>query len=278
MRIPTPLSLALLVASAALAQTQYESPAWSPDGRAIVFVAKPARGDWNIERIGIGGAGRVALTQQSAWDPAWAPDGNSIAFVSTIDGKRQISLMSPDGSKVRQLTHGPMENFHPAWSPDGRRLACASSENGNSRIVVMNADASDPRPITPLGEHARWPAWSPDGPRVAYYNESASSSIRIAVLATAAQSVLFDSGLTRTVLDWSPDGREIAFTRGAGTELGIDVLEVGSGTVRRVLGSELGPGEPRWSPDGKSLLFSTHSPPGIAMLKVSDSVVTAVIK
>ncbi len=87
----------------------------------------------------------------------------------------------------------------------------------------------------------------------------------------AAQVKLFDSGLTRTLLDWSPDGKEIAFVRGAGNELGIDALEVKSGTVRRVLGSELGPGEPRWAPDGKKLLFSTHSPPGIAILNVSES-------
>ena len=75
--------------------------------------------------------------------------------------------------------------------------------------------------------------------------------IWVADLASAAQVKLFDSGLTRTLLDWSPDGKEIAFVRGAGNELGIDALEVKSGTVRRVLGSELGPGEPRWAPDGK---------------------------
>jgi dipeptidyl aminopeptidase/acylaminoacyl peptidase len=86
---------------------------------------------------------------------------------------------------------------------------------------------------------------------------------------------LFDSGLTRTLLDWSPDGKEIAFVRGAGKELGIDVLEVASGRVRRVLGNELGPREPRWSPDGKRLLFSIHSPPGIAILNVADSSVFA---
>ncbi len=137
-----------------------------------------------------------------------------------------------------------------------------SSEKGTSRIVVITADGSDAKPITPAGMRARWPAWSPDGRRIAYYVESSHGAIWVADLASAAQSKLFDSGLTRTLLDWSPDGKEIAFVRGVGNELGIDALEVESGTVRRVLGGELSPGEPRWSPDGKKLLFSTHSTAG----------------
>ena len=121
------IGLAIL-GSVALAQTQYESPVWAPDGRSIAFVAKAAGGDWNIESIALDGTHRVQLTRQGAWDPAWSPDWKSIAFVSTVDGQRQISLMSPDGASVRQLTHGPAENFHPAWSRDGRRIACTAAE------------------------------------------------------------------------------------------------------------------------------------------------------
>ena len=154
----------------------------------------------------------------------------------TIEGKRQISLMSPspDGADVRQLTRGAAEHFHPAWSGDGRHIACASAENGSSRIVVMNADGSGAAPMTPAGERARWPTWSPDGKRVAYYVEQQSTgAIWLADVPAATQLKLFDSGLTRTWLDWSPDGAEIVFTRGTGKDLGIDVLEVRWGTVRQ---------------------------------------------
>jgi TolB protein len=147
-----------------------------------------------------------------------------------------------------------------------------------SRIVIMNADGSDAKPITPDGERARWPTWSPDGRRIAYYVESSAPAIRVKDLLNAAQLKLFDSGLSRTLLDWSPDGKEIAFVHGAGNKLGLYALEVESGTVRRVLGSELIPGEPRWSPDGKKLLFSTHLTPGVAILNVSDASVLQVIR
>ena len=275
MRI-TAIALAVL-AFPATAQTRYESPVWAPDGRDLVFVMKLPGGEWNLVRSTIDGSHRVALTRDGAWDPAWAPDGKSIAFVSTIDGKRQVSLVAPDGGPSRQLTRGPAEHFHPAWSPDGRRIACASAENGSSRIVLMNSDGSAARPVTPDNDRARWPAWSPDGKSIAYYVEAATSSIWVADLVAATQTKLFDSALTRTWLDWSPDGKELVFTRGAGKTLGIDVLEIRSRRLRRVLGGELGPGEPRWSPDGTSILFSTQSPPGIAVLKIADSTVARMI-
>jgi TolB protein len=273
------IALALpILGYAVLAQTQYESPVWAPNGQTIAFAAKNAGGEWNIERIAVDGTDRIRLTSHGGWDPAWSPDGDSIAFVSTIDGERQISLVSPEGAVMRQLTRGPAEHFHPAWSHDGRHIACTSFEKGLSRIMIINADGSDAKPLTPDGERARWPAWSPDGRRIAYYLEASVPAIRVIDLADEGESKLFDSGLTRTLLDWSSDGKQIAFIRGVGNKSGIDLLEVKSGEVRRVLDGELGPGEPRWSPDGKSLLFSTHSPPGIAMLRVSDSAVTAVIK
>ncbi len=272
----TAISL-VIFASVAIAQTQYESPVWAPDGRRIAFALKPRGGDWNLVRASADGSDRLQLTRDGAWDPAWAPDGKTIAFVSTIDSKRQISLISADGGETRQLTSGAADHFHPAWSHDGGRLACASSENGSSRIVTMNADGSGATPLTPAGERARWPAWSPDGKYIAYYVEAATSAIWVANVAAATRTKLFDSGLTRTWVDWSPKGKQLVFTRGAGRDLGIDVLEVSTGRLRRVLDGVLGPGEPRWSPDGSKVLFSTHSPPGIAMLNITDSGVIQVI-
>jgi len=254
---------------------QYENPAWSPDGKSIVFVMKTADSDWNIYAARIDGSGLRQLTQGSAWDPAWSPDGKSIAFVSTMEGKRQISTMSADGLDIRLLTSGPAEHFHPAFSPDGHRVALTSVENAASRIVVMDSSGKNSKAVTPIEQRSRWPAWSRDGKRISYYVQGSANEIWQVDMDTLETAKLFDSGIVATTLDWSPDGKELLFTRGIGANMGIDILNPETRQLRRVLAADLAPGQPRWSPDGTQILFSTSS--GVTMLDLKSSSVRAVL-
>jgi Tol biopolymer transport system component len=48
-------------------------------------------------------------------DPAWSPDGSKIVF-SRYEKRYQLYLVSPDGSGLAQLTHGPSDT-EPDWQP-----------------------------------------------------------------------------------------------------------------------------------------------------------------
>jgi dipeptidyl aminopeptidase/acylaminoacyl peptidase len=63
---------------------------------------------------------------------------------------------------------------------------------------------------------------------------------------------------------WSPDGSRIAFTMKdeKGEDSQIYVLKVGEGTVTQVTHLALGAHNPKWSPDGRSLLFLSRVFPG----------------
>jgi TolB protein len=99
-----------------------EDPAWSPDGKSIVFtrLAGPKAGE-DVHVIRLDGSGRRRLTRTPGFDgdASWSPDGRQLAFMSARDGSYDIYVMSADGLTPRNLTRdGPnVHDSHPAWQP-----------------------------------------------------------------------------------------------------------------------------------------------------------------
>src|SRR6185295_9164422 len=101
-----------------------QAPAWSPDGRTIVFVSW-RDGNGEVYAMDANGSGPRNLTQNPANDvrPAWSPDGGRIAFASRRDGNSEVYVMNADGSGPRNLTRSRASDDYPTWSPDGQRIA-----------------------------------------------------------------------------------------------------------------------------------------------------------
>ncbi|MDX1645992.1 MAG: hypothetical protein R3304_02515 [Longimicrobiales bacterium] len=52
-------------------------------------------------------------------EPPWSPDGSLIAFQSDRDGDREIYVVAPDGSGLRDVTNAPAyDDRHPTWEPN----------------------------------------------------------------------------------------------------------------------------------------------------------------
>jgi Tol biopolymer transport system component len=94
-------------------------PAWSPDGRRIIFRSNRDGND-EIYVISVDGTGLRDLTRHPADDghPKWSPDGRTIGFVSNRGGNRDIYVMNADGSGQQNVTRDIDEQiFGIAWSP-----------------------------------------------------------------------------------------------------------------------------------------------------------------
>lgn len=188
----------------------------------------------------------------------WSPDSQWVAFsVGETDyerngGRTRLWLMSADGKVLFPLTSGLKSDgsfaadSRPGWSPDGELVAFYSNRGGSTQIWLIRPFGGEAMPLT--GAETGCGALMTDG---------------------------FFSGM-----DWSPDGRQIAFVaempepdeepesdvKVVGAEYGegyasvksrmhIWAVSVDGGKAKRLTRGDHHHGDPRWSPDGKSIAF-----------------------
>jgi TolB protein len=96
----------------------YTNPAWSPDGKLIVF-SKSAGDKTRIGVIGPDGKGERLLTEAFLdASPTWSPNSRVIAFARTsvVDGPSQLWTVDVAGRNLRQI-QTPMGAVEPHWGP-----------------------------------------------------------------------------------------------------------------------------------------------------------------
>lgn len=211
------------------------SPAWSADGKRIVFTRRVGT-DSEIWVINADGTSATQLTTGNDDEvPAFSGDGTKVVFARN-DGNPQfdneIWVMNVDGSNQVKLTNNNVFDTNPVFSPNGARIAFDSDESAGTgdAIYVMQADGSGRTPLTPVDGtwRAGRPDWSPDGARLTFFRcddviEGCDVPFEIATISAAGpvtpgqETEVTSQPANGDINDfdpvYSPDGTRIAFGR-----------------------------------------------------------------
>jgi len=150
-------------------------PAWSPDGKQILFVRNHQMHDaYDDQALFVINRDGTGLKQVTAWGELkaglahWSPDGTRIlfqSFGSFPDGSTpQLYTIFPDGTHLVQLTANE-RNSWPTWSPDGTKIIfvhrSTTGQDQNVHLYEMNADGSGLLQVTRNPFWQLQPAWGP---------------------------------------------------------------------------------------------------------------------
>jgi len=155
--------------------------------RPVVFAAKGENGDMEIFVLRSPGQEPENISNNPGYDgrPVWSPDGRLIAFESERNGNRDIFIINPEGSGLKQVTASAFNEainplaeyyglgsstglFNPlnVWSPDGKSLLIHSDPDGAWQVEVIDVESGA---ATLLLEQAiSMAVWSPDSKQIAF--------------------------------------------------------------------------------------------------------------
>jgi Tol biopolymer transport system component/DNA-binding winged helix-turn-helix (wHTH) protein len=260
---------------------------WSPDGKWLAFskanslakTADSSAGHFSIHLINVETSEERLLQDPSndcrnTWQPAFSPDGKYLASVCVLsEGVAKVYLQTPDGKQARELKGArSSEGFSGlAWAEDSQSLLYCSDQHlwrvplagGKPEILLFAQDVES----VAVASH---------GNRLAFAQVHHSSNVFQLALAsqtklTAPATKLISSTRGDAGAHVSPDGQHIAFQswRSGNPEVWVCDRDASNPVQLTSFG---GPsiGEPRWSPDGRRIVFDLRTDSGIPELYMLD--------
>jgi Tol biopolymer transport system component len=264
--------LLALGATAVLVGARPSRPLPSPFGAASTGTVLYGNTAGDIEALDTATNESRAIVTGPAIDgaPISSPDGTRFAFERRAPGGAGSNLLlaDADGSNVRPLDPPISGVLGAEWSPDSDRLALVGQYGGVYGLWIVGLDGTHSLvlPESPGKDIAliREPHWRPDGRSLVFLGGPLDTVAPVGLYAIEADGTGLRA-LVEPAVDgsaqpaMSPDGTKVAYSRGAGDEHEIRVVDIATGADSAIaVDGGHADQRPQWSPDGRRLLFERY--------------------
>jgi dipeptidyl aminopeptidase/acylaminoacyl peptidase len=247
-----------------------DDPQLSPDGKAVAYELtvvdqKKNRREssiWLVVADGSTAPRRLSAEGFNSSAPRWGPDGKTLAMLSRRNSdssasetpKAQIYLLpmtaGGEGIALTKLKNG-VETYQ--WSPDGSRIVVVSASGPLDGIAPADRK-SDVRHYKHIQYKYNDTGWYDDKRRHLWIVNVASGE---------ARQITDGQDWNDANPQWSPDSTRIAFVSDRTGRLfdeshntDVWVIPAAGGALTKISDHEFEDESPRWSPDGKQILFT----------------------
>lgn len=227
-------------------------------------------------------AKKEGIIASQIWSPAKdtygvSPDGRYLNYIDWNNISLNLKDIKKGTSKVisKVGTWKTPIQFpdNSIWSPDGKQLAYYWFENNTTELHIVNVDGTDNK-VMVIGaekDETPWPTcWSPNGKYILSILtdktkdlKNGNHQISLFSVKDGSQKILksFEELQLGGQMHISPDNKYIVYAvqqmKGF-QENDIYILSMDGKVNKKVVGNSANDFNPRWAPDGKSIIFISN--------------------